>query len=59
MQKVCRKSALKASPITLPTFGKLPKTGNTCKRLLKFLKRPQQSELNFSFALSPHLQTRS
>ena len=36
MEKVCRKSALKISPITLLNFGKQPKTANGWNRLLKF-----------------------
>ena len=35
MEKVCKKSAVKTSPIPLFSFGKQLKTANTCKRLLK------------------------
>ena len=33
MEKVCRKSALKASPIPRFNLGNSPKTANACKRL--------------------------
>ena len=39
MEKVCRKSTLKTSRITLINFGKWPKTANSCKRLLKNSKQ--------------------
>ena len=35
MEKVCGKYTVKTSPIPFLNFGKLPKTANACKKLLK------------------------
>ena len=37
MEKVCKNSAVKTSPIPLFNFGKQPKTANTCNRLLEII----------------------
>ena len=35
MENVCRKSAVKTSPIPLINFGKFPKIANACKSFLE------------------------
>ena len=39
MENACRKTALKTSSITLLNFGKVPKTANAWRKLLKILKK--------------------
>ena len=61
MEKVCKKSTVKTSPIPLFNFGKYPKTANTFKRILEisyFKRDHEKSNLIFSFAPSPFLWTR-
>ena len=61
MEKVCGKYAVKTSPIPFLNFGKLPKTANARKRLLKisyFIRDHEIGNLIFSFAPSPLLWTR-
>ena len=61
MKKICKKSAVKTSPIPNFNFGKQPKTANICKRLLEisyFKRDHEKGNLIFSFALSPFLWTR-
>ena len=56
MEKVCKTSAVKTSPILLFNFCKYPKTANTCKRLLEisyFKRDHEKGNLIFSFAPSP------
>ena len=56
MEKVCRKSALKASPIPRFNLGNSPKTANACKRLKQ---DHDKVNLIFFFARSSFLWTRS
>ena len=56
MEKVCRKSALKASPIPRFNLGNSPKTANACKRLKQ---DHDKVNLIFFFAHSSFLWTRS
>ena len=56
MKKICKKSAVKTSPIPNFNFGKQPKTANICKRLLEisyFKRDHEKGNLIFSFAPSP------
>ena len=52
MEKVCKVSAVKTSPIPLFNFGKQPRTANTCKRLLEinyFKRDHEKGNLIFPF----------
>ena len=52
MEKVCKESVVKASPIPLFNFGKQPKTANACKRLLEisnFKRDRKKGNLFLSF----------
>ena len=60
MEKECKNSGLKTSPITLLNFGRQPKTANACKIFSDFEKRPQtrcfkrdREKVNLIFPLLP------
>ena len=45
MENACKKTALKTSSITLVNFGKVPKTANACKNLLKIFKKDHRKDI--------------
>ena len=59
MKKVCRESAVKASPITFFNFGKYLRQLMHAKdiKISYFKRHPEKGNLVFSFARSPILWT--
>ena len=45
MENACKKTALKTSSITLVNFVKVPKTANSCKKLLKIFKKDHRKDI--------------